>query len=96
MTQEKQREKVVPTREKAVILSSKNNKTTKKNSWVNKDLTKSPKKKRFEQNGAIQSAIKNRTTTNWMEEELSKYLTKDYYYNCLIIIIKKKKKKKRH
>ena len=53
MAQEKQREKVVPTREKAVILSSKNNKTTKKNSWVNKDLTKSPKKKRFEQNGAV-------------------------------------------
>ncbi len=61
-----------PTSEKAVILSSKRSKTTKKNSQVDKDLTKSPKKKCFEENGAVQNAIKNRTTKNWVEEELSK------------------------
>ena len=33
--------------------SSKRSKTTKKNSWVDKDLTKSPKKKYFEENGAV-------------------------------------------
>ena len=48
-------------------------KTTKKNSWVDKDLTKSPKKKCFEENGAVQNAKKNRTTKNWVEEELSKF-----------------------
>ena len=36
--------------EKIVILSSKRSKTTKKNSWVDKDLTKSPKKMCFEEN----------------------------------------------
>ena len=43
-----------------------------KTSWVDKDLRKSPKKKSFEENGAVQNAIKNRTTKNWVEEELSK------------------------
>ena len=38
--------------------------TTKRNSWVDKNLTKSPKKKGFEKNGA---------TKNWVEEELSKF-----------------------
>ena len=42
-----------PTSEKAAILSSKRSKPTKKNSWVDKDLTKSPKKKCFEENGAV-------------------------------------------
>ena len=65
--------------------SSKRSKTTKKNSWVAKDLTKSPKKKYFEENGAVQNAVKNRTTKNWVEEELSKLSMKK----------KKKKKKKR-
>ena len=40
-------------KEKAVILSSKRSKTTKKNSWVDKDLTKSPQKKSFKENGAV-------------------------------------------
>ncbi len=44
-----------------------------KNSGVEKDLTKSPKKKCFEENGAVQNAIKNRTTKNWMQEDLSKF-----------------------
>ena len=44
-----------------------------KSSWVDKDLTKSPKKKCFEENRAVQNAIKNRTTKNWVEEELSKF-----------------------
>ena len=44
-----------------------------KNSGVEKDLTKSPKKKCFEENGAVQNAIKNRTTKNWMQENLSKF-----------------------
>ena len=57
---------------KAVILSSKRNKTTKKNSWVNKDLTKSPQKKRSEENGTVYNAIKNRTSKNWAGEDLSK------------------------
>ena len=43
------------------------------NSWVDKDLTKSPKKKFFEENGAVQNAEKNRTTKNWVEEDLSKF-----------------------
>ena len=56
----KQRKKVTLRREKgtlhkkkAVILSSKRSKTAKQNSWVGKDLTKSPKKKCFEENGAV-------------------------------------------
>ena len=53
---------------KTVILSSKRSKTNKKNSWVDKDLTISPKKKYFEENGAVQNAIKNRTTKNWAED----------------------------
>ena len=48
-------------------------KTTKNNSWVDKDLTKSAKKKCFEENGAVEITIKNRTTKNWMEEDLSKF-----------------------
>ena len=42
--------------EKAVFLSSKRSKTTKKNSWEDKDLTNKQKthtKKCFEENGAI-------------------------------------------
>ena len=31
----------------------KRSKTTKKNSWVDKDLKKSPEKKCFEENGAV-------------------------------------------
>ena len=42
-----------PTQEKAVILSSKRSKTTKKNSWVDKDLTIGHKKKCFEENGVV-------------------------------------------
>ena len=37
-----------------------------------KDLRKSPKKKCIEENAAVQNAKKNRTTKNWVEEELSK------------------------
>ena len=33
-----------------------------KNSWVDKDQTKSPKKRCFEENGAVQNTKKNRTT----------------------------------
>ena len=50
----KEREKVVlrtEKGEKSVILSSKRNTTT-KNSWVDKDLTKSRKNKCFEGNGS--------------------------------------------
>ena len=43
-----------------------------KTSWVDKDLRKSNKKKCFEENRAVQNAKKNRTTKNWVEEELSK------------------------
>ena len=43
---------------------------TKKNSWVDKDLSESPKKKCFEQNTEPWTAEKNRTTKNWMEEDL--------------------------
>ena len=39
--------------EQAVMLSSKRSETTKKNSWVDKDLTRSSKKKCFEENGAV-------------------------------------------
>ena len=55
-----------------------------KNSWVDKDLTKRPKKKCFEENGVLSNVKKHRTTKNWVEEELSKFP-----------IIKKIKKKKR-
>ena len=47
-----------------------------KNSWVDKDLRKSPTKKCFEENGAVQNAKKNRTIKNWVEEELSKFPVK--------------------
>ena len=47
-----------------------------KNSWVDKDLRKSPKKKSFEENRSVQNAKKNRTTQNWVEEELSKFAIK--------------------
>ncbi len=42
-------------KEKSVILNSKRSKTTKKNSWVDKDLTKQNEtlEKCFEENGAI-------------------------------------------
>ena len=59
--------------QKAVILSTKQSKTTKKNRWVDKDLTKRPKKKWFEQNTVPWTAQKNRTTNNWVEEELNKF-----------------------
>ena len=35
-------------KQKAVILRTKQSKTTKKNTWVDKDLSKSPKKNRTE------------------------------------------------
>ena len=62
-------------------------KTTKNNSWEDKDLTKSPKKKCFEENRAARNAKKNRTTKNWVEEDLSKFPKRKKK--------KKKKKKKR-
>ena len=52
----KKNEKVALRREKGESshkLSSKRSKTTKKNSWVDKDLTKSHKKRCFEENGAV-------------------------------------------
>ena len=49
----KQREKVTLRREKGDILRNKMFQTTKRNNWVGKDLTKSPKKKSFEKNGAV-------------------------------------------
>ena len=61
---------------KTVILSSKRSKTTEKNNWADKDLTKSPKKKCFEENGAVYNAIKKRITKNWVGEDLSKLLIK--------------------
>ena len=85
VTQKRERS---PTQEKAVILSSKRSTTTKKNSWVDKDLTKIPKKKCFEENGAVQNAIKNKTTKNWVQEELSKFPVQKQ--------TKKKTKQKRH
>ena len=54
-------------------------KTTKNNSWEDKDLTKSPKKKCFEENRAVRNAKKNRTTKNWVEENLSKIPLKKKY-----------------
>ena len=53
------------------MATKKNSKTTKKNSWVDKDLTKSPKKKCFQENRAVRNAKKNRTTKTWVEEDLS-------------------------
>ena len=44
-----------------------------KNSWADKDLRKSPKKKCFEENGAVQNAKKSRTTKNWTEKDLNKF-----------------------
>ena len=52
--------------------------TTRKYSWVDKDLTKSPENKCFEENGALQKAKKHRTK-NWLEEELSKFPIKKIY-----------------
>ena len=51
--------------------------TTKKNSCVEKDLSKSIKKKCFEDNGAVQNAKKNRTNNNWLEEDLGKFPKKE-------------------
>ena len=65
--------KEVPITE-AVTLSTKKNKASKKNSWVDKDLTKSSKKKSFVENRAVWNAKKNRTTKTWVEEDLSKFL----------------------
>ena len=44
-----------------------------KNNWVDKDLSKSLKKKCFEQNTVTGIAQKNRTTKNWVEEDLNKF-----------------------
>jgi len=54
-------------------LSTKMGEATKKNSWVDKDLTKSPKKKCFQENRAILNAKKNTTTNTWVQEDLSKF-----------------------
>ena len=54
-------------------LSTKKGEATKKNSWVDKDLTKSPKKKCFQENRAIWNAKKNTATNTRVEEELSKF-----------------------
>ena len=40
-------------------------------------LAKSSKRKCFEEKGAVQNAIKNRTTKNWVEEDLSKFPIKN-------------------
>ena len=48
-----------------------------RNSWV--DLIKRPKRKCFEENRAVQNAIKNRTTKNWVEEEVRKFPMKIKY-----------------
>ena len=85
-------EKRSPTLEKAVILSSKWNKTTMKNSWVDKDLRKSTKKKCFEENGAVQEAKKNRTTKNWVKEELGKFPIKKEKENKNIQTLKRQSK----
>jgi len=37
------------------------------------DLRKSPKKKRLDEKRAVLNAKKNRTTKNWVEEDLSKF-----------------------
>ena len=44
-----------------------------KTSCVGKDLTKSPRRKCFEENGDVYNAVRNRTTKNWVEEELSEF-----------------------
>ena len=44
-----------------------------KNKWVDKDLSKSLKKKCIEQNTVTGIAQKNRTTKNWVEEDLNKF-----------------------
>ena len=49
----KQRAEVTLRREKGALLNSKRSKTTKKNSWIDKDLRKSPKRKCFEENGTV-------------------------------------------
>ena len=59
------------------MLSTKQSKTTKTNNWVHKDLSKSPKKKWFEQNTVPWTAQKNRTTKNWVEEDINKFPKKD-------------------
>ena len=65
MAQVKQREKVALRSEKGALHQ-------RKLSYQVVKGTKSPKKKCFEENGAVQNAVKNRTTKNWEEEELSK------------------------
>ena len=45
--------KEVPISEGIVTLSTKKSKATKKNSWVDKDLTKSSEKECFEENRAV-------------------------------------------
>ena len=59
--------------QKAVTLSTKKSKATKKNSWVGNDLRKSPKRKCFEENRAVWDAKKNTITKNWVEEDLRKF-----------------------
>ena len=66
MAQVKQREKVALRREKGALHQ-------RKLSYQVVKGTKSPKTKCFEENGAVQNAIKNRTTKNWVEEDLSKF-----------------------
>ena len=51
----------------------------KKNSWVDENLRRKPKKKRFEEKRTVRNAKKNRTSTkSWVEEDLSKVRKKDY------------------
>ena len=65
-------------RERA-ILRTKKSKTTKTKSWVDEGLTKSPKKKRFEEKGTVRNTEKSRTTKKrWVEEDLSKIPKNDY------------------
>ena len=56
---------------KQSILSTKQSKTTNNNSWIGKD--ESATKKCFEQNTVPWNAQKNRTTKNWVEEDLNKF-----------------------
>ena len=54
--------------------SIKKSDATKKNSWVDKDLRKSPREKKcFDQNTVPWNAQKNRTTNTWVEEDISKF-----------------------
>ncbi len=73
----KEHEKVSLRREKGALHQRKQSyqvvKGAKPLSWVDKDLTKTLKKKSFEENGALQSDLKNRTTKNWVEKDLSKF-----------------------